>query len=1702
MHKANHKKKANIKFNTIFIVSLAMFVLIPIFAGSIESIASEIINNESRTATFNDGNNPYDPDPYYGTKEYWDDKFGPHEGLYLPSTIKAGTVLDQPNYFIKGDIKVESTTPHTPGLIIQGEVNFYFEQQKIDGQIIEANLTVIGANGSFTSTGGIGSSPGILLTKGNSLYCFGRGSLNTKSGSISVGANNTQGKNAKDTKHDYDFGWPISPGFSGAGGNGTGGIASTIGTFGGNGGAGGSSIEADRVDIGSKAWDDWADGIKGNDGQKGESTENAGNLAISGAVQFNPTIGVINKLEEPTQSKPGKPILYDMSSIPAWPWEDPWIFGGASAGGGNGGYGFFGCFVGSGGAGAGGAGSGGYAGYDWTKKKGNRWVPGGGGGGAGASSSKSLGGGADTSKYSYGDDHAYDGQDFNPDSIWFEWYDYAQGGSGASADATGGKGGNGGPAGISGSGGLFYGSFEYYSQNNSNDNDSAYPMVDHNGRSNLFYGIYPQDECEIVFKNPISEDNNMFPYTGEPVIPEFDVVYKPTGAIIPTNAYEVNFSDNTDVGTATLNIKSNPYSFIHSVIGKSFKQGGGELTTNFQIVNSFLVQDFTIENEKTYDTHIAEYNLNFVKITTLEGEEIPEFTKEDLNLDYYKYSNKEWSKLDNAPKDVGKYKVTFFSENDPYNLWVCSSWYEFEINPKDVIAKKDDFRQGYVVSKVYDGNSSSKDCLSGGLVYDGIFKEDEQAISFEPIINDFKGPDAYTELNIPSNIVAVGDETIINNYVLTNPVTPITYQISKRVIKVKSINPINRMYIAGDYSVFAEIEFDNLFQGMKFYKDQDWVYTGETTDHSDAMGQHECYFTIALKDHIYKNCGLETETSYTQTYNGYSVTFGDTLVPRPTASTLSYVYNGEYQTYEIGGRENYYTVSNNVQKIPGTYEVVYKLVNGVAWADVPESEKYSDFIINWTINKLPGKNLGIEDVRDVYTDIYPVNYKLQLNDKPSDMNIISASIDSIEDQNSIIKESSIVRDKLSFSLNVGCITGQTCNFNIGIESACYEKSNIVVKLTLIDKYQVSIRGISVDSKTYDGAPVAPYGNVQVRIPSLDRDVTDLSKEYITYKYYKITDEGDIPLESAPSSAGKYYYDLKLHGEELWVEGETKIEFEIYKSSKTADNKTIDQIYSMLEETYTDPDIIKDIVTEDMFEGLDVSVGSIQDSYEICKNCTLTLNDGLIAILNLENALPERYISFPITIKSDNYNPINLYYTINIVDKKLVKFDGVNVESKSYDGEQLTYTGDLIVTGPDGEDLTDELWDELVIKCIDRDTETIVYDEMPTNAGRYYLQVKVLDSNKEYQGLKQYQVTIKPRFVQVEENDRIVVLSKEFDGNSDLPIDSLKYSIPISNVLDQDIDNIKAYINLHEYVYPHVQEFAEEQDIYLENINTNSETLLSNYNISDAPALVSYIITPKVASVKFAEGIDREYDFENFDVDMNINFDGLVDGYDPLYTYSAKVASVDVADSKKVDYTITLSPPSPVPEGKFSNSNSRTTEGDYTFLEGEEWTLSYSGTTTVNITKANTESFDISQAKQHINEFGQFVFNFDKSIFPGGLIGEDNVFSVAGIEDPNNIISNWDVNKDTGEITYEISKQYDIDTQAVLNINVTSKNYLDATAKLFVSLSVNNNPNPDAPVSPEIFTASQTSDNMQLMILLIFAAFIIASLSFRKYLLKK
>lgn len=157
-------------------------------------------------------------------------------------------------------------------------------------------------------------------------------------------------------------------------------------------------------------------------------------------------------------------------------------------------------------------------------------------------------------------------------------------------------------------------------------------------------------------------------------------------------------------------------------------------------------------------------------------------------------------------------------------------------------------------------------------------------------------------------------------------------------------------------------------------------------------------------------------------------------------------------------------------------------------------------------------NSGFDDSVDVTTLL------------PANRGASSYALGTIDDSSGILDVTptiGVADGILSYRVTGGAI-GATATIPVIIASANYEPITVDVVITLTDKQALTIAGIVVSNKTYDGQPLAPTGSVIIT----DGGGQAVAPGPLSYRYHS-TDGGGYDSSVAPTAAGSYALDISV-----------------------------------------------------------------------------------------------------------------------------------------------------------------------------------------------------------------------------------------------------------------------------------------------------------------------------------------------------------------------------------------------------------------------------------------------------------------------------------------------------------------------------------------------------------------------------------------------
>lgn len=1634
----------------IFAVIIAMVSSMALMFVKTNAIAE---NNDNRSFTYTP--NQDSADPYYGTKAYWDEKFGQHEDKYLED-VEAGTVLAAGTYFIKDTVEIKFKKSGVPGLIISGKVNLFFE----DGGSLIINV--------IDSPNGEGSAPGIRLSEGNSLNIEGKGFLKIKGSNVNVdssyiGAKNDQRSPGLDSYYSDKY----NHGYNGSGGSGSGGVSAVIGTDGGNGGLGGNRVKEQHVEW----WDTWSDvggwhaNPAGEAGNNGEGSYNSGKLMIGGLVSLDFDAGKLNTS--------GTPNVGNYTDTWKTKWGEYWFwsqmtFLGANGGGGQGGLGFTGAIIGSGGSGAGGGGAGGLGGADYAEK-GWDLLANGGGGGAGGGSVKTFGGkgrpGKDDSDY---DHEAKDGEDFDPEKSKSTFGKGGRGaGGGSPADGSGSYGGDGGGLVESGSAGDCYvvpGTFSNYG--------NAIDQSKYNGKESKKYLVWPQDDCKVVFHDSVADDEPTFYFDDDREIkPKFDVIYVPTGEIISPAYYEYEYEHNTSPGDAFLRIhNNNELSTETPVIGKSMTESGASFSAKFKISNYFELNNFSFGN-KVYDGIEIEPNTEKTTIVDSQGKKIPSLNISMLKYKYYKFdeASDEYVSIDTVPVDSGEYYAQVYIKNQDYydEPWTCPNTYKFTISKIDINIVSHDLK----IFKIYDRTAKIKDDTetSGSFDVNNILDSEQDKIIYEPIIQDFDSSDVHeSTINNTIEFKNRTDEDVLKNYNYLDKTASYKYIISPRFISWVSAVPTNRVYKKDDFSVeFKSVIFDNIPEGIEFAEGEDWEKIGYITDGSCVTGRHSCMCIFTL---INTNFAFNTENPTEYILNSTVQIVGNS-VDKPKPSTNKFIYNGKDQTYDVPPVEGVYNVEGNIRKDAGKYDVKYTLCDNYLWSD----GSADPVVLTWVIKKHEGLTFKQLSLDVAYTDCdYERSCYVPITDMPTGFNITSRTVKTTK-QTAYFDYVTVDDDNiLTYKVHGHKRMYEREKIIFTYTSDNYEDSKLeVVPYQTInggESYSVTVNGFNIESKTYDGNPVEVGGSPVVKVKKsaddhicYENNVANECEGSINHEFYKVEGGQEIKLESAPEDVGIYKF-RSIVDTNLFKGNSEYQTFEIKKNKAIDFDKcTIDRCIGVKNMNENgDLNISKKISKGQEYE---VSYYSKDDKDMLIKEGSISVDhDGVYSFIFEEKYMKvDRQAKICFVVKMENYEDSYIYVDIKIVPKGQVEISGLEVFSKTYDKEILQYNDENLKIMAAGVDLTESLENWISVRYTNVETREVYEPNYsPVDAGTYEIELYIDQANEYYEGRTSIEAKIFKIELQFKEDEKYRTIEKQYDGTTNLP-DGFKKTqdITLTNVLGEE--DVKAKVIFDDYSQADVY---EETKAFMLNLYGDD---IKNYGVKENCVFASYLLEPRAITVDLdkSQPIDRAYNPEDHEIDMDVKFNNIIDQHEPIYTAKATIENNDAGKNIPINkFQLALLGKTPNNNALLSASEDEEPTSNYAIYNDEgkpefdlDVTCKEGNPWYVDIEKADVDpsQFILTDNVTYENECGDKVYEWEHNKFPEGFFGDGTTFDISELIDQNKILSNVEVEGST--IKFTLNEFESIDATAVIKTNVKSNNYNDVTATLNIALK-------DIPTPPQ------------------------------------
>ena len=271
----------------------------------------------------------------------------------------------------------------------------------------------------------------------------------------------------------------------------------------------------------------------------------------------------------------------------------------------------------------------------------------------------------------------------------------------------------------------------------------------------------------------------------------------------------------------------------------------------------------------------------------------------------------------------------------------------------------------------------------------------------------------------------------------------------------------------------------------------------------------------------------------------------------------------------------------------------------------------------------------------------------------------------------------------------------------------YNAAAKTVEVMVTGKTPVTVSGIEVKDKTYDGKPLEPAGGPVLTTADGDK------LEGLSVKYTWNTTDGKAPVD-----AGTYELTLALEGDGsdryILTNGTLAAAISKAKITITADDKTCTDVSKLPKWTYTVKGLAEnEQLKKEPVPACDTSAPDENGAY------TITVSGAEVPdTKNYEEEI--EYVSGKLTVTS----------------VPLVTITGVTVEDKAYDGKAAEPSGTVKITTQDGTELKDVkplyTWS---------DAEGKKLDSAPVNAGSYKLTISV-PADSGYTGSKELSFTIR------------------------------------------------------------------------------------------------------------------------------------------------------------------------------------------------------------------------------------------------------------------------------------------------------------------------------------------------------------------------
>lgn len=312
-----------------------------------------------------------------------------------------------------------------------------------------------------------------------------------------------------------------------------------------------------------------------------------------------------------------------------------------------------------------------------------------------------------------------------------------------------------------------------------------------------------------------------------------------------------------------------------------------------------------------------------------------------------------------------------------------------------------------------------------------------------------------------------------------------------------------------------------------------------------------------------------------------------------------------------------------------------------------------------------------------------------------------------------------------------------------------EYKYIEVSPAAAEKSEVSISGISVSDKTYDGAVASYSGTPSAKLKSdPNTNVVFRAGDYV----YTWKNSNGTVLSSAPKYAGNYKLVVSIADTNTQYEGSTEIPFTISKKDVSISGLiAADRLYDGTKTISLSGGTLNGVIGNDLTIGIPTS-GTMADP-DVGNSKAVKVDWGLI-------------VAVPVTFDSYTFKDIT-GVTANITKatgNDVTVSQDISVANKTYDGQPASYSGTLKIT-INGQVITPTAGD---ISYEWQDANGQKIDAAPSDAGSYKLKVSVNNAN--YETSKTYDfkiapkaITVKPADAPMKIGDTVPAFTLEYSG---------------------------------------------------------------------------------------------------------------------------------------------------------------------------------------------------------------------------------------------------------------------------------------------------------------------------------------------------